>query len=163
MTNVLTGISPSSKIGGQTCSSSFDGGQKSKNGFNFFAMRTNVCTLDYAEKDFIRMEVLAIAFDNGSTFFNEYPVFQLQVQAMTNTNITATTTLQDIRDTFLNLVDTRTCSELVHPTIASLPANCNGTYSSSLVAFEPGKNLYSKVLTYINNFFPKAEAFREIS
>lgn len=163
MTNILKGVSRSAEIGGQTCSSTFDGAQKSKSGFNFFTMRTNVCTLDYAEKDFIRMEVLAIAFDNGSSFFNEYPVFQLQVQSMTNTNITATTTLQDIRDTFLSLVDTRTCSELVHPTIASLPPNCNGSYSSNLVAFEPTKHFYSKVISYIDALFPKVEAFREIS
>lgn len=163
MTNILTGILPSSKIWGNKCTSGFNGGQKSHNGFDFFAMRANICTLDYSQDDFIRMEVLAIAFNNGSTFFNEYPVFQLQVQAMTDASSIASTTLKDIRDTFLNLVDTRTCSELVHPNIDSLPPNCNRKYSSSLVAFEPGKNLYSKVLTYINNFFPKAEAFREIT
>jgi hypothetical protein len=52
-------------------------------------MKTNVCALDYAQEDFVRQEILAVAYDNNSSFFNEYLIFPLQVTAMKNTDTTS--------------------------------------------------------------------------
>lgn len=106
------------------------------NGLNFYGMKTNICTIDNAGDDFVRMEIIAIAWDNQSSYFNEYNIFPLQVQAMNDPSITSTSTLRDLRSIFLDLVDTKTCGSLVHTSVGTLPAGCNGQFSSDLLAFE---------------------------
>lgn len=125
-------------------------------------MKTNICAIDSAGKDFVRMEVIAIAYDNHSSYFNEYNIFPLQVQSMTTNNITATTTLNDIRTIFLNLVDTKTCLSLIHASTNSLPASCNGQFSSALLALKTSEDIYYKTIAFLNSLFPKAEAFLKI-
>lgn len=84
-------------------------------------MKANICTLDYAERDFVKMELLSLGYNNGSSYFNEYVVFPLQVRAMTNADL-RNDGLPEIRDIFLSYLDTKTCLEMIHPSVGSLPA-----------------------------------------
>jgi hypothetical protein len=125
-------------------------------------MKTNICTIDSVNNDFVRMEVIAVAWDNKSSYFNEYNIFPLQVQTMNDPSITSTSTLSDVRLIFLNLVDTKTCGSLVHTSIGTLPVGCNGQFSSNLLAFEKTKDIYKKALSFLDSLFPKAEAALKI-
>jgi hypothetical protein len=52
-------------------------------------MKVNVCAIDYSFDDFVRQELIAIAYNNDSKYFNEYDIFQLQVESMKNTDTTS--------------------------------------------------------------------------
>ncbi|MDR2640142.1 MAG: hypothetical protein LBC61_02130 [Candidatus Peribacteria bacterium] len=47
-------------------------------------MKSNVCVVDFGVNDFVKMELIAIAYDNKSDYYNEYVIFPLQVEAMRN-------------------------------------------------------------------------------
>gem|GEM_PF-1798610 len=71
-------------------------------------MKTNVCAQDKERNDFIRMEILAFAYDNKSDFFNEYVVFPLQVESMMPDDVSSQT-LQSVRDIFDDKLINKTC------------------------------------------------------
>jgi hypothetical protein len=76
-------------------------------------MKSNICTLDYDLKDFVKMELISIAYDNNSSYYNEYIIFPLQVEAMRDRDIQRNG-LMEIRDKFLEKVNRNTCLELPH-------------------------------------------------
>ncbi|MDR1987976.1 MAG: hypothetical protein LBQ24_04450 [Candidatus Peribacteria bacterium] len=40
--------------------------------------------MDYTPDDLVKMELISIAYDNKSDFYNEYVIFPLQVESMRN-------------------------------------------------------------------------------
>jgi hypothetical protein len=97
-------------------------------------MKSNICVIDYSVNDFVKMELISIAYNNNSSYFNEYVVFPLQVEAMRNRD-TERNGLVGIRDRFLDFLDKRTCLELVHGNNKdNLPSGCNRNFSSNLLS-----------------------------
>jgi hypothetical protein len=47
-------------------------------------MKANVCVQSYDESDYLKLEVISIAYDNNSERLNEYYTHPLQVEAMRN-------------------------------------------------------------------------------
>lgn len=157
-TNVLTSNSAHSELWNEKCNSGFS--LPYSNGITrewerYLPMKTNVCAIDYAEKDFVKQEILAVAYDNSSYRFNEYDVFQLQVQAMRNTDITSGSMFQ-VRQTFLNYLNTRTCFSYIHGSNkTNLPPHCNGNYWPWFLSTLPINNLFDKIFSWI---FPETFA-----
>jgi len=162
-TNVLTW---------NNCNSWFQWWDISKNNYTFYKMKTNVCVQDYTNKDYLKMEVISIAYKNWSSYFSDYVAHNLQVQAMKDlTN--QTLWLYWIRQIFLRYLHDWTCLKLLHTGISDLPWFCNWTYSSnfnlswidisdinSIVAFNYiEKNNYAWLF---NMFLPSANAFRKL-
>lgn len=75
-----------------------------------------------------KVEILNVIYDNGSSYFNEYETYPLQVDAMTNAD--ASTTAWSLQQDFAARVINSTCLSFAHPTNASLPAFCTWNYQS---------------------------------
>ncbi|MDR2640011.1 MAG: hypothetical protein LBC61_01395 [Candidatus Peribacteria bacterium] len=43
--------------------------------------------MDKVLNDFVKMELISIAYDNKSDYYNEYIIFPLQVESMKNRDI----------------------------------------------------------------------------
>jgi hypothetical protein len=111
-------------------------------------MKTNVCALDYGQNDFVKQEILAIAYDNGSNYFNEYDVFQQQVTAMKDTDTTSNG-LAEVRAKFLQYLKNNTSLSLI-----------NGNLDNNEMSFNTTKNLLSYI---VNKLIPSANAAREFN
>lgn len=158
-TNTLQGNESQPALSNKKCSSGFEGEYLNKSGEKFYSMKTNVCALDYAQKDFVRMEILTVAYDNKSDFFNEYVVFPLQVEVMRDTDTTRWG-LITIEDTFLDYLTTRTCLSLVHKNKSTLPKKCDGKYSWEVVY---DATINNKLVTFFKNIIPQTSAAREFN
>ena len=157
-TNVLTGKEAQSNLWNTKCNSWFH--LPHANGITrewkrFLPMRTNVCAIDYAENDFVKQEILAIAYDNNSPNINEYDIFQLQVQAMKNTDTTSEG-MFDVRTRFLDLVTNKTCFRFIHGSNPNnLPANCNWEHKSWILSFHVPSEIVKSLWSFI---FPQVNA-----
>lgn len=160
-TNTLQWNESQSILWNRKCSSGFEGEYINKKWEKFYSMKTNVCALDYAQKDFVRMEILAVAYDNKSDYFNEYVVFPLQVSAMRDTD-TTTKWLLAIEEKFTDYLYSRTCLSLIHKNKSSLPSACQGDYGSHLLSYSYPWKL-NKLLSYIHNFIPQTFAARNFN
>ncbi len=166
-TNLLNWVSNQSSLNWEKCSSGFEGDYiTADDDKKYFSMKSNICVLDYAKKDFVKMELISIAYDNQSDYFNEYLVFPLQVKAMRDVDL-RNDWLVEIRDKFLeNLID-KTCLSFIHPELSDLPALCNWQYSSDLLAVTTnkikGSYTYNFLDTLLSSFFIKANAARKFN
>lgn len=159
-TNILYWMSNQSSLWWSKCTSWFEWNYITANdGKQFYSMKSNVCVLDYAQKDFVKMELVSVAYNNNSNYFNEYIVFPLQVQAMKNTDL-VNNWLVEIRNKFLDYLDTRTCLRLIHWSSWNLPSWCNWSFSSKLLSYEKNPKLLDKVYAF---FFSNAYAAREFN
>ena len=156
-TNILQWNTEQTILWNKKCSSWFEWEYLSKDSMNFYSMKTNVCVIDYARKDFVKQEILTVAYDNKSNFFNEYIIFPLQVSAMKNTDLTSNW-LAEVREKFLEYVSTKTCLSLVHKNIKNLPKWCKNKYSSELLSLNN-----NFILAIIDKIIPSADAAREFN
>lgn len=156
-TNILQWNSEQSILWNKKCSSWFEGEYINKDWEQYYSMKTNVCAIDYAQNDFVKQEILAVAYNNKSDFFNEYVIFPLQVSAMKNTDLTSNG-LAEVREKFLEYVSTKTCLSLVHKNTYDLPSWCKNKHSSEVVI----KN-NNFLLSIVNKIIPLASAAREFN
>lgn len=145
MTNALRWKKSQSILWWKKCSSGFEWQYKKKRSKDFYRMKANVCVQNYDEDDYLKMEVISIAYDNKSPDLNEYYTHPLQVEAMKN-NSNNSRGLKWVQDAFRDLLMRRTCFWVIHSRY--LPGRCRGRYGPWLSFFSPIKELFS--------FFPKA-------
>jgi len=161
-TNVLTW---------NNCNSWFQWSDIVKNNYTYYKMKTNVCVTDYTDTDYLKMEVVSLAYKNNSSYFSDYVAHNLQVQAMKDlTN--QQKGLYWIRQIFLRYLDQWTCSKLLHTSTSTLPAFCNWIYSSNFnlswinisdinaLVYTP-TIINSSIAWLFNMFLPQADAFRK--
>lgn len=113
-----------------------------------------ISAIDADLNPLMSIDVLTVAYDNKSSYFNEYETFPLQVQSMTNAD--RYSTVNDLQKDFLGKVYNETCLMSVHPDKASLPAKCHGNYQSLSLATE---GIVHSSIAYISDFLvPSAHA-----
>lgn len=121
MTNIITGASRQTALWNRKCSSGFEGEYQSSGWEDFYKMKANVCVQAYDESDYLKMEVISIAFDNESEILNEYETHPIQVKAMKDHKNHANG-LKGIQDEFRNDLYNDTCFYAVHG--SRLPWRC---------------------------------------
>lgn len=124
MTNILTGRKKQSILGDKKCASGFEWQYKTSGGEDYYQMKSNVCVQAYDESDYLKMEVISIAYDNESDILNEYETHPLQVKTMKD-NKNHANGLKGIQDEFLNSLYNKTCFRVIHG--YSLPSRCYWT------------------------------------
>ena len=140
----------------ESCGSWFEWNKvTSLSGKEFYKLKSNVCVSDYENKDYVKMEVISVAYNNASTYMNEYLTHQLQVKAMDDLWNSAVWWLKAIWETFRDYVYNQTCLSLIHPTTSTLPSACAWAYWDDFVF---NKVESRSLLSFI---FPSAEAKRE--
>lgn len=127
MTNILNGIEAQEALWGSKCSSWFEWEYTSKDNKDFYKLKANVCVQSYDESDYLKLEVISIAFDNSSKRLNEYYTHPLQVEAMRD-NKNHAQWLKWIQDVFLSKLEEETCYSVIHGNVSNLPADCGGSY-----------------------------------
>ena len=147
-TNTLQWNNEQARLSNNKCSSGFEWEFLSEEDKDYYAMKTNVCALDYGQNDFVKQEILAIAYDNGSDYFNEYDVFQQQVTAMKDTDTTSNG-LAEVRAKFLQYLKNNTNLSLV-----------NGDLDNDEMSYNKTKSLLSYV---VSKLIPSANAAREFN
>lgn len=75
-----------------------------------------------------KVDIVSVIYDNGSTYFNEYETYPLQVDAMTNAD--TFTTAWSLQQDFAARVMNQTCLSFVHPNTGSLSPVCLDDYRS---------------------------------
>ncbi|PID83953.1 hypothetical protein CSB09_03495 [Candidatus Gracilibacteria bacterium] len=124
--------------------------------YTYLIGKSRVPGLDQNNEPLFYMNIVTVAYDNGSEVFNEYQTFPLQVKAMTDLNDTAGNNynVADLQQKFLELVDQNTCLQIPHGTEDKLPAGCNGSFSAngpSASAYIPkSKNFFSWLIPSAN-------------
>lgn len=154
MTNILEWISNQSVLWNKKCSSGFEGSPVEKNGKQFYQMKANVCVIDYAQTDYLKIEVISLAYNNGSTRLNEYYTHPMQVEAMKN-NKNHAEWLKWIQDVFRDMLYDKTCFSVIHGDVWNLPSSCNGQYGGLISYKNETKNFFSAIFETI---FPQAAA-----
>jgi hypothetical protein len=99
-----------------------------KNGNRFLVGKVLIAAENASQNPLMNIDVLTVAYDNQSTFFNEYETFPHQVKEMTNAD--AFGNVNQLQLKFLNAIVDKTCLQLLHPDKATLPAICWGQYIS---------------------------------
>ncbi len=127
MTNILNGISPQAALWWNKCASWFEWEYVSESWEDFYKMKSNVCVQSYDESDYLKLEVISIAYDNDSERINEYYTHPLQVEAMRN-NANHAQWLKWIQDTFRSKLENETCYRVIHWNKPNLPSRCNNKY-----------------------------------
>lgn len=93
---------------------------------NYIIGKVQVAAQNYNNEKLFTINLITVAYDNDSSYFNEYETFPLQVRAMTDPD--EYKSVDSVQKRFLSLVYWNTCLELVHPT--SLPSMCEWKYKS---------------------------------
>lgn len=125
MTNILQWVKNQEILGNKKCSSGFEGSYTSNLWEDFYTMKSNVCVQTYDGSDYLKMEVISVAYDNESSRLNEYITHPLQVEAMKN-NSNHAHGLAGIRDVFLQKLYNETCFSVVHGW--RLPPRCHRSF-----------------------------------
>lgn len=110
----------------------------------FLVWKVNISANDYADKPLFLIELTTVAYNNKSSYFNEFETFPLQVQAMTNPD-NRSEWLANVMEEFYNKVTSTTCLGLVNK--GSLPSKCNWT--------EKSLSFIDKIYSFI---FPSVDA-----
>jgi len=110
----------------------------------FLVWKVSVSADDYADEDLFKIKLLTVAYNNKSSYFNEFETFPKQVATMTNADA-QNDGMSGVMKSFLNKVRSETCLELVHA--SGFPVDC-GWWPKSL-------SLFSKVIAF---FIPSAHA-----
>lgn len=151
MTNILNGIAPQANLWWKKCASWFEWSYDSQDWEDFYKMKANVCVQSYDESDYLKLEVISIAFDNDSKRINEYYTHPLQVRAMRN-NATHAQWLAGIQKVFRDLLESETCYWVVHGNRSNLPSSCGNNF---------GPISYNRShFSFLDYIFPKAYADR---
>lgn len=129
MTNILNWIAPQPNLWWNKCASGFEGEYDSEDGEDFYKMKANVCVQSYDESDYLKLDVISIAYDNDSYRLNEYYTHPLQVEAMRD-NANHAQGLKWIQDVFASKLKNETCFSVVHWSgpDSTLPESCDNTY-----------------------------------
>jgi len=127
MTNILNGIAPQQELGWSKCASWFEWEYDSESGDDFYKMKANVCVQSYDETDYLKLELISVAFDNDSQRLNEYYTHPLQVEAMRN-NANHAQWLKWIQDVFRSKLENQTCYSVIHWSRNNLPERCDNEF-----------------------------------
>jgi hypothetical protein len=128
MTNILNGISNQPNLWNNKCASWFEWEYKSKSWEDFYKMKANVCVQSYDESDYLKIEVISIAYDNDSKRLNEYYTHPLQVKTMRD-NSNHADGLKWIQDVFREKLEDETCYSVIHWSRKSdLPSHCGNNF-----------------------------------
>ncbi len=114
-----------------------------KNGKQFLIGKVRISALDRHGRPLFRINLVTVAYDNKSTYFNEYETFPMQVTAMTNPD--SYKTVSTVQSDFYNRIYNQTCLELIHPTISTLPSVCSNQYKSLSLYQKEDKEYFSLV------------------
>lgn len=119
----------------------------------FYWMKVLVKWLDWGENDLFDLNLIAIAYDNLSSYFNEYISYPLQIKAMTDTVAMASEehTMQNVIMIYQRYLHDNTCFKLVHKNKPDLPKFCWLDYNSSSDLISYVK--HNSMLSFIYNFF----------
>ncbi len=147
-TNTLQWNNNQENLWWNKCSSWFEWEYLSKDSKDYYSMKTNVCALDYAQKDFVKQEIVSIAYDNWSDYFNEYEVFPEQVSAMKDTDTTSNW-LVEVREKFFEYLKNNTDLSLIEWDI-----------DNSEMWYSKTKSIISYV---INKIIPSVNAARDFN
>lgn len=98
--------------------------------YTYLVGTSRVPWIGHDQNPLFYMNIITVAYDNGSKFFNEYQTFPLQVKAMTNIDSTAKNTysVAELQTDFLDLVMKNTCLKIPHGEKSSLPNGCDDTF-----------------------------------
>lgn len=139
-----------------------------KNEFNdrYVVGKVNVPVQNWNNEHQFTMELITVAWDNGSPLFNEFETFPLQVRAMTDAD--NRTDVNAVQRKFLENVHEETCLQIPHGDINSLPTMCNKTFKSLTIQdpylgslqSAPTNNILSKISDF---FFPQTFAALDIT
>lgn len=154
MTNILNGIEKQDNLWNKKCASWFEWEYVSEWDKDYYKMKANVCVQSYDESDYLKLEVISIAYDNDSSRLNEYYTHPLQVEAMRD-NANHAQWLKWIQDVFASKLVNETCYSVIHGYRYNLPERCNNTYGP--VSYQ------SKVFSLWDILFPVANANLDIS
>lgn len=119
----------------------------------FFGMKVLVKGLDWNNNDLFNLNLIAIAYDNNSPFFNEYISYPLQIKAMNDVTLMASEnhTMTNVIGKYQDYLLKNTCFKLVHESESDLPSFCWWKFKSKsdLVSYVPKESL----LTYLKKIF----------
>ena len=98
----------------------------------FLVWKVNVAADDYSDSSLFKINLLTVAYNNRSSYFNEFETFPKQVASMTNAD-SQKNGMTWVMINFFNKVKDETCLKLVH-TSNSYPSKCwNKAQSLSFV------------------------------
>ncbi len=116
-------------------------------GNRFIVGKANVPINNWNNIHHMTLELITVAYDNKSDYFNEYETFPLQVKAMTDAD--NRNDVNQVQEKFLELVKKETCLRLPHSRKDDLPEKCNGEYQSltkNIITAKNSKNFFEKII-----------------
>lgn len=102
----------------------------------YLVWKVSITAEDYADEDLFKINLITVAYNNKSSYFNEFETFPLQVESMTNPD-NQQEWMWWVMQTFFDKVESETCLWLVHKYYFSLPEKCRWDVKS---------------LSFLNNF-----------
>lgn len=102
-----------------------------RDGKRYLVGIANVPINNWNDKAQMTLELVTVAYDNQSVFFNEFETFPLQYKAMTDLDnqLDHVGAINKVQERFLELVQSETCLGVPH-TPQTLPAKCGGAFKS---------------------------------
>jgi len=129
------------------------------NGWDYFWMKVRIPWLDLEWRGLFTMDLIAISYDNDSSFFNEYIAHQLQIKAMTDvSDMDWEKSMATVMTKYLDYLWYNTCFQIIHRysvkdndnnnTSYDLPSFCHFRYSdrSNLVSYV---NPYNRLVSML--------------
>ncbi|MBS8122545.1 hypothetical protein [Candidatus Vampirococcus lugosii] len=118
-----------------------------KGGKKFNVAKVGVNGLDFDEDDLLRQDVVAVFYDNGSDYFNQYSTFQFQIDAMTNADLSMEGML-DTMEKYRDLLREKTCYKLVHDA-STLPDFCGGSFKDKVAYINNSDSLFTDIIDFL--------------
>ncbi len=128
----------------------------------YLVWKVSIAANDYADKRLFDIDLITIAYNNKSKYFNEFETFPKQVSAMTNTDAQKEWMVWVMVD-FFNKVKNETCLELIHKPW-DYPSKCNNQ-AKSLSFFDKIVDFFSinksfAAITPVKNYKEKMQKAR---
>ena len=117
----------------------------------FLVWKVQIAGGSHNDDELFKIKLTTVAYDNESSYFNEFETFPIQVDVMTNSS-NQSNGMAWIRDEFLNQVERKTCLELIHPNRTKLPIICGSKYKSLTL------NNSNSLFWFLKNLIPYANA-----
>ncbi len=117
----------------------------------FFGMKVLVKWLNWDKNDLFDLKLIGIAYDNDSSYFNEYIAYPLQIKAMTDiTNMASENhTMENVINKYIgDYLINNTCFEISHESTSDLPSFCWWDFGSEsdLISYNSKKSLFVNIL-----------------
>lgn len=124
-----------------------------RDGKRFIVGKANVPMRNYNDEHHMSLEIVTVAYDNKSSYMNEFETFPLQVKAMTNEDVKGD--VNKVQERFLELVQSETCLRIAHANESTLSPKCDGQFKSLTAE---GKTTASLNKNFFDFLIPTANA-----